>query len=110
MRATIVGACVAAALLLVAPAPALARPCSDYVPVIVRGTHWIVYTGDSARERADVSCAKARRIAKRVLRAGTGTPGWRCNARMQRCVRGGTYVNAQGLRQWRYLVAWHRAD
>jgi hypothetical protein len=109
MRSAIIGIC-AAAMLLAMPAAATARPCSDTVPVIVRGTQWIVYTGDSARERRDISCAKARRIAKRMLRSGDATPGWRCNARVRRCVRGGTLENAQGVRLWRYLVGWHRAD
>jgi hypothetical protein len=91
------------------PSSASARPCSDRVPVIVAGVQWIVYTGDSARERRAIPCAKARRIAKRKLR-GRGTPGWNCSASRQRCVRGGTYVDDSGNRLWRYLVGWHRAD
>jgi len=96
-------------LLMVFPSAASARPCSDRVPVIVAGVQWIVFTGDSARERREIPCAKARRIAKRKLR-GRDTPGWRCNARLQRCVRGGTVVDASGNRRWRFLVGWHRAD
>ena len=101
-----------ALLLLVSwvfPSAASARPCSDRVPVIVAGVQWIVFTGDSARERREISCAKARRIAKRKLR-GRGTPGWNCSARLQRCVRGGTFVDEFGNRRWRFLVGWHRAD
>jgi hypothetical protein len=87
-----------------------ARPCSDRVPVRAQGVYWSVYTGDSARERRDVPCATARRIARRMLLENEGTRGWRCNARLQRCVRGGTYVDEFGNRQWRYLVGWHRQD
>ena len=108
MRAA-VGALLALGLLCALPASASARPCSDRVPVIVKGVQWIVFTGDSARERREIPCAKARRIAKRKLR-GRNTPGWRCNARLQRCVRGGTFVDANGNRLWRFLVGWHRAD
>ena len=100
----------ATALSLALAAPATARPCSDRVPVIVDGTQWIVYTGDSARERREIPCAKARRIAKRMLRSGKPTRGWKCSARRQRCVRGGTYVDDYGNRLPRYLVGWHRAD
>jgi hypothetical protein len=99
---------VAASLLLAAPAAA--RPCSDRVPVVVDGVEWTVFTGDSARERRDIPCAAARRIAARMLRSGRATPGWRCSARRQRCVRGGTYVDEFGNRLPRYLVGWHRAD
>ena len=108
MRVIIAVAAVALALSL--PATATARPCSDRVPVIVNGTQWIVYTGDSARERRGIPCAKARRIAKRMLRSGKATPGWKCSARRQRCVRGGTYVDEYGNRLPRFLVGWHRAD
>lgn len=97
-------------LLFVAlPASASARPCSDRVPVIVAGVQWIVYTGDSTAERREIPCSKARRIAKRKLR-GANTTGWKCNASLQRCVRGGTYVDDSGHRRWRFLVGWHLAD
>lgn len=97
---------------LAVPAAAQARPCSDSVPVVVRGVQWIVFTGDSTQERQNLSCAKARRIAKRMLSQGQGTPGWRCKntLRLKRCVRGGTYVDDNGFTQWRYLVGWHLAD
>jgi hypothetical protein len=108
MRAA-AGALLVLALLCAWPAAAPARPCSDRVPVVVAGVQWLAYTGDSARERREIPCAKARRIAKRKLR-GRGTPGWNCSARLQRCVRGGTYVDAYGNRLWRFLVGWHRAD
>lgn len=98
-----------ALLVLALPSAAAARPCSDRVPVIVAGVQWIVYTGDSAAERREIPCSKARRIAKRKLR-GNGTAGWKCSARLQRCVRGGTYVDDFGHRQWRFLVGWHGAD
>ena len=66
MRAA-VGALLALGLLCALPAAASARPCSDRVPVIVKGVQWIVFTGDSARERREIPCSKARRIAKRKL-------------------------------------------
>jgi len=50
---------------LAVPASAQARPCSDRVPVFVAGQQWIVYTGDSARERQEIHCREARRIARR---------------------------------------------
>jgi len=108
MRAA-VGALLVFGLLCALPTAASARPCSDRVPVIVKGVQWIVFTGDSARERREIPCAKARRIAKRKLR-GRDTPGWRCSTRLQRCVRGGTVVDANGNRRWRFLVGWHGAD
>ena len=95
---------------LAAPSPASGRPCSDSTPVFADGIQWIVYTGDSAAERRAIPCSKARRIAKRMLRTRTGTSGWRCSARLHRCVRGGTYEDAYGNRQWRYLVGWHLAE
>ena len=98
------------AIALIVATPASARPCSDRTPVIVEGVQWIVYTGDSAAERREIPCAKARRIAKRMLRREQGTPGWRCSSRRHRCVRGGTYVDDYGHRQWRFLVGWHLAD
>ena len=108
MRAA-VGVLLVLGLLCAVPTSASARPCSDRVPVIVEDVQWIVYTGDSARERREIPCSKARRIAKRKLR-GRGTPGWNCSARLHRCVRGGTYVDAHGNRRWRFLVGWHHAD
>ena len=104
--------CATLAFALIAPATASARPCSDRVPVIVDGVQWIVYTGDSALERREISCAKARRIAKRVIRTGEGPKGWNCKntRRIKRCVRGGTYIDEWGNRQWRYLIGWHAAD
>ena len=108
MRAA-VGVLLGLGLLCALPAAASARPCSDRVPVIVKDVQWIVYTGDTARERREIPCSKARRIAKRKLR-GRGTPGWNCSARLHRCVRGGTFVDAHGNRLWRFLVGWHHAD
>jgi hypothetical protein len=109
MRLALAFAFVLAAL---APATASARPCSDTVPVIVNGERWIVYTGDSARERREISCRKARQIAKRYIRTRDAPAGWRCkhSLRVKRCVRGGTYVDDFGHRQWRYLIGWHPAD
>ena len=94
------------------PATAHARPCSDYNPVIVAGEQWVVYTGNSPQELENLSCSNARRMARRMIAHRTGTPGWKCRHTLQfkRCVRGGTYVDEYGFRQWRYLVGWHRAD
>ena len=109
-RPLAVAVAVAAALAL--PSVANARPCSDTVPVIVAGEQWIVYTGDSARERREIPCRKAREIAKRYIRTRDAPAGWKCahTLRLKRCVRGGTYVDDYGHRQWRYLIGWHRAD
>jgi hypothetical protein len=38
------------------------------------------------------------------------TTGWKCNASLQRCVRGGTYIDDICHRKWRFLVGWHLAD
>ena len=98
--------------LALVPSSASARPCSDTVPVIVDGRQWIVYTGDSAREKRAIPCRKARSIAKRYIRTQDAPAGWKCShtARLKRCVRGGTYVDDFGNRQWRYLIGWHAAD
>jgi hypothetical protein len=100
------------AFALTLPSAASARPCSDTVPVIIAGQQWIVYTGDSARERREIPCSKARSIAKRYIRTGDAPSGWKCShtLRLKRCVRGGTYVDDYGYRQWRYLIGWHHAD
>jgi hypothetical protein len=102
-------AVVVAGCALAVPSTAAARPCSDYTPVFVSGVQWIVYTGDGDWELENLSCKKARAIAKRAMRTGR-VPGWKCSRRMQRCVRGGTYIDEYGHRQWRYLVGWHVAD
>ena len=102
-------ALLAVALLLAIPASASARPCSDRTgPIVVEGTAWLAYVGDDDSHRK-IQCAKARRIAKQALRGRT-VPGWRCNRRLQRCVRGGTYVDRFGDTQWRYLIGWIRQD
>lgn len=100
----------AAALALAAAPAAEARPCSDRVPVVVDGTPWIVYTGDSARELRDIPCSEARTIARRMIARGEKTAGWSCSAKRARCARGGRVTDRYGNRQWRYLVGWHRAD
>jgi hypothetical protein len=103
---------IAAACVLLLPAAAEARPCSDRVPVFANGVQWIVYTGDSARERREIPCAMARRIARRYIESRKEPRGWNCRhtRAVKRCVRGGTYVDDYGYRQWRYLIGWHRAD
>ncbi len=97
---------------LLLPASAHARPCSDTHPVLVDGKQWIVYTGDSARERRDIPCRKARRIARRYIRDRVAPPNWRCKhtLRVKRCVKGGTYVDQFGFERPRYLIGWHAAD
>jgi hypothetical protein len=92
----------ALAVAALAPASAAARPCSDNHPVVVRGVHWIVYTGDSAREKRDLPCRKARRIARRYIADRVEPSGWNCRhtRAVKRCVH----------RAPRYLVGWHRAD
>jgi len=109
---TLVSAIGLLAFALTLPSAASARPCSDTVPVIIAGQQWIVYTGDSARERREIPCSKARSIAKRYIRTRDAPTGWKCShtLRLKRCVRGGTYVDDYGYRQWRYLIGWHHAD
>jgi hypothetical protein len=94
------------------PSAASARPCSDRVAVFVDGKQWIVYTGDSARERREVPCRKARRIARKYIATRTEMGRWDCRhtLRVKRCVKGGTYVDEYGFEQPRYLVGWHAAD
>jgi hypothetical protein len=89
-----------------------ARPCADNTEVLVRGVSYIVYTGDGPYEAANLSCRKARRIAKEAIR-GKRVSGWRCRQQRRpngfsgRCVRGGTYTNDYGHTQWRYLIGWY---
>ncbi len=106
----LVAPALALSVLLLAPAAASARPCSDRFPVIIDGTQWIVYTGDSARERRELPCRKARRIARTYITTHVDPGRWDCSARQQRCTKGGTYIDRYGYRQPRYLVGWHHAD
>lgn len=110
MRDLLIGLVVGAAVGLFVPSPAWARPCADYNPVVVRGQVWAVYTGSSPWELENLSCAKARRIARRMIEKRQPTKGWRCSTRLQRCVRGGTYIDGSGHRQWRYKVGWFHGD
>jgi hypothetical protein len=97
---------------LVAPGAASARPCSDRVPVFVDGKQWIVYTGDSARERREIPCRKARRIARSYIVTRVEPGRWDCKhtRRVKQCVKGGTYIDRYGYEQPRYLIGWHAAD
>ena len=102
-------------LVVLLPSPAGARPCGDRTPAVVGGIPHVVYTGDSWRERRDVSCKKARTIAKVAMR-GKKVSGWKCRDRTTsrghagRCVRGGTYTDDYGNTQWRYLIGWYPYD
>jgi hypothetical protein len=109
MRRAAVLLLLALGLCLSVPRAASARPCSDLNPVFVDGVRWIVYTGDGPWELENLSCTKARRVARRAIRVGRVTR-WKCSRKRHRCVRGGTYIDGYGHRQWRYLVGWHGAD
>ena len=99
------------ALTLAWPAAAAARPCSDRTPFVVDGVSWVLFTGDETPPYKP-SCRTARRVARRFLTTGRSPAGWRCRntASVKRCVRGGTYVDEFGNRQWRQLVGWHGLD
>ncbi len=92
--------------------PAQARPCADNTAVLVRGVSYIVYTGDGPYEAENLSCRKARRIAKEAIR-GKRVSGWRCRQQRRpngfsgRCVRGGTFTDEYGHTQWRYFIGWY---
>lgn len=89
-----------------------ARPCADNTAVLVRGVSYIVYTGDGPYETENLTCRKARRIAKEAIR-GKRVSGWRCRQQRRpngfsgRCVRGGTYTDDYGNTLWRYYIGWY---
>lgn len=95
-------------VMLALPSAAAAKDCSAYKPFVRNGVSWVVYTFVEPN-RAQIACSKARRITANAMR-GRKVIGWQCSRPRQRCVRGGTYVDDYGFRQWKFLVGWHVAD
>jgi hypothetical protein len=98
--------------LLLLPDVASARSCSKRGPITAKGRHWIVYTGDSRRERREIPCRKARRIARNYIASAIEPGRWSCTdtRAVKQCVRGGTYIDRYGDEKPRYLIGWHAAD
>lgn len=95
---------VAVTLLLVGATGAQARSCGWVKDN--SGRLWSVVRDGSHRTP---TCPTAKRTALRMIRTGTGTPGWKCTARdggrNGRCVRGRRESN--GLISREHWVFWY---
>jgi hypothetical protein len=94
---------------LLLPAAASARPCGI---TTANDKGWIVYTGDSKREKRKITCRKARRIARGYIENRYEPGDWECRHTRRRkdCRRGGTYIDEFGNELPRYLIGWHRGE
>jgi hypothetical protein len=91
---------------------ALARPCADNKPFVVNRVALVVYTNDEFEPPYRTPCRIARRVVRRFLTTGHSPKGWRCknSITLKRCVKGRTFIDDYGNRQWEHLAGWHGLD